>query len=80
MLAHALIHLCDRCFGGGHVAERVQQHKVVNCPIVPNCVDADARLFQLSGVGLALVAQGIVLRGNDKAINNLKNNAPELLA
>ena len=48
------------------MAQRVQQHEIVDRAVVANRVDVDARLLQLSGVSLALVAQRIVLRGDDE--------------
>src|SRR5215470_13021800 len=66
MLTHALIHLLYRPFGRGQMAQRVQQHEIMNRAVVANRVDVYARLFQLSRVCLALVAQGIVLRGDDE--------------
>jgi hypothetical protein len=66
MLAQAVIDLSDGRLRGGHMAERVQQHEVVDRAVVANRLDSYACLFQLAGICLALVAQRIVLRGDDE--------------
>jgi hypothetical protein len=63
MLAYALIYLLNRCFGLGHMAQRVQQHKIMDGAVIANRVDTHAGVFQLSGIRLALIAQWIVFRG-----------------
>ena len=66
MSAQTLIDLIDGRFGGGHLAQRVQSYEIVNRAVVANRIDRYARLLELSGVGLAFVAQRIILRGDDE--------------
>ena len=58
MLAQTFVHLRDGGFGGGDVAQRVQQHEVVDRAVVADGIDADPGRLQLAGVGLASSRSG----------------------
>ncbi len=66
MQAKALVDLLDRRFGGGHVAQCVQQHEIMDGAVVAHGIDLHARFFQLSGVSLTFVAQRTVLSCDDE--------------
>ncbi len=66
MHSHALIHLLDGGPRGWQFPQCVQQHEVVDGPVIANGVDTHAGCLELSRVGLALITQRVILCGNDK--------------
>ena len=51
----------DRGTHGGRIRDRVEQHEVVDRAVAPERRDAHAGLGELAAVGLALVAEDVVL-------------------
>src|SRR5262249_13165799 len=66
MLTDSVSGLLDGRLCGGHVADGVQQHEIMDRAVVADRIDIDAGLLELAGVGLTLVAQRVVLRSDDE--------------
>src|SRR5215813_4477126 len=66
ILAQAVIDLFDGFLRGGHVADRIQQHEVMDRAIVTNRGDCHASILHLSCVSLAFVAERVVFSSDDE--------------
>ena len=67
MLPDPCRHLRDGRLRRGNIAQRVE-HEVMDRSVVPDRIDLHAGLLELAGISLALIAQRIVLWGDDQSL------------
>src|SRR5262249_57539254 len=58
--------MASRGLDSGHLADGVENHEVVNQPVVASRGDRDAGLLEIASVRLALVAERVVLGSDDE--------------